>query len=199
MDLKKEVKKIWRFLQEDSWQSWLVSIILIIVLVKFIFLPGLSSIFGTKLPMVVVESCSMYHGASFDEWWTANSNWYESHGITKTDFKSYTLKNGLNKGDIVFVWGRGDYNLGDIIIFNANSKYPLIHRAVTENPLGTKGDNGKTNREQLTKTNNLEGIDETDIQKDSIQGKAVGKIPLLGWVKLVWYEPFRPSAQRGIC
>ena len=61
MDVKESLKKFWAFLQEDSWQSWVVSLILIIIIIKFVFFPLLSFVTGTTLPLVVVESCSMYH------------------------------------------------------------------------------------------------------------------------------------------
>ncbi|MEK6892996.1 MAG: hypothetical protein AABX07_02225 [Nanoarchaeota archaeon] len=196
MQLKKELKKFWAFLQKDSWQSWIVSIILIIVLVRGIFFPILSFATGANLPLVVVESCSMYHETNFEQWWEKNSQWYEPKGIDKEKFKSFILKGGLNKGDIILVWGKSDYRIGDILIFNAQTKHPLIHRIVSETPLSTKGDH---NSEQLTKENNAQGINEINIDKQTIIGKAVGKIPLLGWVKLIFFEPFRPSSERGFC
>jgi signal peptidase I len=194
MKIKKELKRFWKFLHEDSWQSWLVAIILIIVLVKGVFFPLMSWITGTSLPLVVVESCSMYHKSSFDKWWESNSNWYDDYGISKNEFDAFSLKNGLNKGDIVLVWGKSDYNIGDIIIFNANAKYPLIHRIISLNPYSTKGDN---NPGQLTK-NNPPYVDETNIKENQIIGKAVAKIPFLGWIKLIWLEPFRSNG-RGFC
>ncbi len=185
------VKKFWQFLRKDTWQSWLVSLILIVVIIRFIFFPVLGAITGTPLPLVVVESCSMYHGTNFDSWWDQNAAWYESKGITKTDFQSYSMKNGLNKGDIIFVWGKGEVEKGDIIIFLGGLKYPIIHRIVTDNPIGTKGDNGRTNADQL----NLE----KNIPENAIIGKAVGKVPFLGWVKLIFFEGKRSPEQRGFC
>jgi signal peptidase I len=196
MSFKEGVQRIWKFLHEDSWQSWIVSIILIIVLVKGVFFPTLAWITGTQLPLVVVESCSMYHGQSFDEWWQDNSDWYESHNISYESYKSFSLKNGLNKGDIVFVWGKSNYKLGDIIIFNAQAQHPLIHRIIEENPFATKGDH---NSDQLRTNNNGNRIDETDIARENILGKAVGKIPYLGWIKLIFFEPFKDKSERWFC
>ena len=76
-------KKFWKFLKKDTWQSWVVSLILAFIIIKFIFFPGLSFVMGTSLPLVVVESCSMYHEADFEKWWESNSAWYERNGITK--------------------------------------------------------------------------------------------------------------------
>lgn len=191
MTFTQYIKKFWDFLKEDTWQSWLVSLILIIIFIKFIFFPVLSLITATPLPLVVVESCSMYHDSSFDEWWDKNAAWYESKNIEKADFEEFSFKNGLNKGDIIFVWGRADLNLGDIIIFNADAQHPIIHRLVTLNPLSTKGDNGKTNSGQS-------GF-EQDIPEQAVLGKSAFKIPAIGWIKLIFFEPFQSPDKRGFC
>jgi len=165
----------------------------------------MSLITGTPLPLVVVESCSMYHSSDIDSWWDQNAAWYESRNISKSDFAEFNMKNGLNKGDILFVWGYSkSYELGDIIIFLPNSESaapnPIIHRIVTKNPIGTKGDNGLTNPYQLSRDNNINNLDETSISGDRIIGKAQFKvIPFAGWIKLIWFEPFRSESQRGFC
>lgn len=188
MSIKKTTRNFLDFLKQDTWQSWTISIILIILLIKLILFPVLSLATGSPLPMVVVESCSMYHESSFDSWWESNSGFYESKEISKSDFASFPLKNGLNKGDIVFVWGRSEYRKGDVIIFRSETKYPLIHRIMSLSPLSTKGDH---NLDQLSL--------EKNISKDALVGKAVGKIPLLGWIKLIFFEPFKEKSQQGFC
>lgn len=183
-----EIKKFWQFLKKDTWQSWFVSLILAVVLIKFLFFPFLSLVTGSSLPLVVVESCSMYHESKFDSWWEKNSEWYEGKNITREDFENYPIKGGLNKGDIVFIVGRGGYNEGDVIVFNANRKYPLIHRIVGSEPINTKGDH------------NPDQIDiEKSVSEDEIIGKAFFKVPYIGWVKLVFFEPFKPISGRGLC
>lgn len=188
MLIKQKIKKFWDFLKKDTWQSWLVSIILIITFIKLIFFPALSLLTGTSLPLVVVESCSMYHETSFNEWWTKNSAWYEPRNIYESNFKSFSFKNGLNKGDIILVLGKKDYNVGEVIIFTAPTKHPLIHRIISKNPFETKGDH---NANQLSIEKNIE--------KEAIVGKATVKIPLLGWIKLIFFEPFREATQKGFC
>ena len=94
----------------------------------------------------------------------------------------------VEKGDIILVLGKNNYKLGDIIIFNAPTKHPLIHRIVSLEPISTKGDH---NTNQLSI--------EQDIQQEAIIGKATLKIPLLGWIKLIFFEPFRPASQKGFC
>ena len=190
MTIKQTLKKFWEFLKADTWQSWLVSIILVIIIIKFIFFPILSLVTGTQLPLVVVESCSMYHESRFDSWWQQNNVWYEENNITKSDFQSYWLKSGLNKGDIVLVKGSDIYKKGDIIIFSSTeTQYPIIHRVISTLPLQTKGDH---NPGQIV------GI-ENNIAKEQVIGKAVGRIPALGWIKLIFFEPFKSAEQRGLC
>ncbi len=190
MSIKENLIKFWRFLKEDTWQSWIVSLVLAIIVIKFILFPLLSLITGSSFPLVVVQSCSMYHESSFDKWWEENGQWYESRNIAKEEFKTFSFKRGLNKGDIIIVTGYLKYNKGDIIIFNAGTQYPIIHRIVTINPTSTKGDN---NQGQFS--NGLE----SDIEDDKILGKSFIKIPLIGWIKLIFYEPFRNPKERGLC
>ncbi|HLC31383.1 MAG TPA: hypothetical protein VJK51_01835 [Candidatus Nanoarchaeia archaeon] len=187
--MKEQLKKFWKFLKQDTWSSWLVSLVLMIILIKFVIFPTLTLITGSSLPLVVVESCSMYHEVSFESWWNSNAGWYEQRRIEKEEFTSYPLKNGLNKGDIVFVWGYAAYKQGDIIIFTAPTKYPLIHRIVSELPLETKGDHNPDQIAQLEK----------NIDTNTVLGKAVFRIPLLGWIKLIFFEPFKTPDQRGFC
>ena len=178
----------WNFLRQDTWPSFFVSLVLIVMLIKFIFFPFISLITGTPLPLVVVESCSMYHAAPFDGWWERNQGWYESRNITLRDFTHFSLRNGLNKGDIVIVWGRSAIGRGDIIIFNSQTRYPIIHRIIAENPRATKGDN---NPDQLSF--------ERAIPDSALVGKAVARIPYLGWIKLIFFEWLKDPESRGFC
>lgn len=200
MTVWESIKKFWKFLNEDTWQSWIVSLLLIIGFIYFIFFPGLSFITQTELPLVVVESCSMYHAGDFDDWWFRNGNYYEQRDILKSRFATFPFLNGMNKGDIIFVWGRSDYEMGDVIIFEQNptssARHPIIHRIITEFPYGTKGDN---NARQLTAENNEQRIDETNIPQERIMGKAVFRVPYIGWIKLVFFELARAPQERGFC
>ena len=182
------IKKIWEFLKKDTWQSWIVSIILLFILIKFILFPTLTFITGSPLPLVVVESCSMYHESSFDDWWGKNAAWYGSRNISLSDFSSFSFNGGLNKGDIVLVISKKNYDVGDIIIFKAQTVHPLIHRLISLSPLATKGDH---NPDQLSI--------EKEIEDNAILGKAAIKIPLLGWLKLIFYDFSNPPSQRGFC
>jgi signal peptidase I len=208
MDLKEfqikepnKIKEAWNWLwKSDSWLSWLVSLLIAFIIVKFIFFPLLSLVFSTSLPLVVIESSSMHHQGfignwfktkgSFDNWWNQYHSWYEKNNISQSEAEKFSFRTGLEKGNIIIVWGRGELKLGDIIIFNAGQQYPIIHRIIKieniNNTLyySTKGDN-----------NNLAGREqfqfESGIKKEQILGKAVFRIPLLGWVKLAFVEIIR--------
>ena len=186
--MKSYFNKFYMYLKKDTWDSWIVSLILIIVFIKLVFFPVLSLILGTSLPLVVIESCSMYHSSGFESWWNSNEGYYETRGISNEQFKEFGFKDGLNKGDIILLWGHSDIVLGDVIVFNADTIHPLIHRVVETSPLGTKGDN---NSDQLSI--------EKNISESKVIGKSVFRIPFIGWVKLIFFEPFREKSQRGFC
>jgi len=186
--VKKRIKKVWYFIWEDnSMWSWIVNIILAFVLIKFIVYPGLGFLLATSHPVVAVVSESMEHRTGFDEWWEKNSDWYIENGIDKDGFETFSLKNGFNKGDIMFLVGREaeDIEIGDVIVFNSNRKDPIIHRVVKkmedngEIYFQTKGDN---NKDSIKST----WIDETNLKEDVIIGKAIIRIPLLGYIK-IWF------------
>ena len=168
---------------------------------KFIFFPALSLATGTPLPLAIVESCSMYQKGNllsdFDSWWQRHEDKYSEFTINELDFQDFPLRKGFNKGDILFIVGANTQKLeeGDVIIFNANQRNPVIHRIVdiTETANGrifsTIGDN---NNGQL-------GFEER-ITEDMIVGKAMAKIvPYFGWIKLVFYDWQKPQGERGLC
>lgn len=183
------IKKFWEFLKADTWQSWLVSLILTFVAIKFVLFPLMSLALGTSLPLVVVESCSMYHTTNnVDQWLDQNQVWYSSKNISFDEFREFPFNGGLNKGDIVLVSGHATPEVGDVIIFNANYVHPIIHRIVGFDPLETKGDN---NQGQLA--------EEQNIRPDQVVGTAIARLPGLGWLKLIFFEGFKPKEQRGLC
>jgi len=187
---KKLLKKTWYFIWEDNsiW-SWIVNIILAFILIKFIVYPGLGFLLSTSHPVVAVVSESMEHNIEFDGWWDKNKNWYLQNNIGKEEFKKFSLKNGFNKGDIMVLVGKDAENIevGDVIVFQSDRKDPIIHRVVNkiENNsiiyFQTKGDNNKDSIKNSQ-------LDETNINKEKIIGKAVLRIPLLGYIKIGFVE-----------
>jgi len=186
---KNLLKRIWHFIWEDNsiW-SWIVNIVLAFVLIKFLVYPGLGFLLGTGYPIVAVVSESMEHDKlGFYDWWQVNHEWYEDNGITRQDFESYNLKDGFNKGDIIILKGNSpqDLKTGDVIVFKARQPDPVIHRIVKkweeqdEYYFQTKGDNNPSSISN-------HDIDETRISEKQVIGKAVFKIPYLGYIK-IWF------------
>jgi len=190
---KNKLDQFWNWLwHSDSILSWIVALALAFVVVKFIFFPTLSFLFGTSLPLVVVESSSMEHPGSFvgnvigtednfKLWWQEKGDWYEQNNIDKEDTKTWSLKTGFDKGDIIIVYGRFQPEVGDVIIFNANTQHPIIHRIISiDDKTGTIQTKGDNNDGQLPV--------EKSISKNDLVGKAVFRIPKLGWIKLAFVE-----------
>ncbi len=202
----KKFKKFWGkfwFIvwKDDSFKGWLISIIFIFILIKFIFLPTLSFVTGTTLPLAIVESCSMYHDGNilsdFDAWWQRHESIYSPYIINDLKFRDFVFKNGFNKGDILFVIKANPEKLkvGDVIIFNGGSNHPIIHRVIKiekkdgEKIFSTMGDN--VGRVQFF---------EEEIKSERLVGKAVFKLaPYLGWAKLVFFDWKNDKSQRGFC
>jgi len=209
MASKKEVRKprgfwgkFWHLLwEDDSLKGWVFSIIFLFIFIKLIFFPGLSFVTGTSLPLAIVESCSMYHHgslfSSFDAWWQSHEDKYSQLKISESDFQDFSLKNGFNKGDILFVVGANPEKLeeGDVIIFNANQKNPVIHRIISIREV-----DGKKIFSTIGDNNNGQLEFEDRITEEMLVGKAVVKIvPYFGWVKLVFYDFQKPLEERGLC
>ena len=193
-DLKTWLKWIWWFIWEsDSIWSWIVNIILAFVLIKFVVYPVIGLVLVTSHPIVAVVSGSMEHDGSFDDWWDSTARCggldctqalhYKASNITKEDFREFSYKNGFNKGDIMILKGvkPEKIKVGDILVFKSIRPDPIIHRVVNvwkENGVfyfQTKGDH------------NLESystLDEDSIHQDRVIGKAVLRVPFLGWIKI---------------
>ncbi len=186
-----QLKKFWNFIQKDTFPSLIIFLLVAFLFLLLIFFPLLRLVTGTNYPLVIVESCSMYHQENgFQKVFT--SSIYSKNNISTENTTYWDFQNGLNKGDIIFIVGAKNIKVGDVIIFNGKANHPIIHRIIDNiEPYQTKGDNYITNYEQLEV--------EKNIKKEQILGKAVFKIPLLGWVKLMFFDWRNPSSQRGFC
>jgi len=199
---KKFLNRSWEIIwKDDSFKGWVISLIFIFIVMKLILFPFLNLVTGTSLPLAIVESCSMYHSGNvlgnFDEWWERHDSKYGLLNIEKEEFENFDFKGGFSKGDILFiVKGKPEkLEIGDIIIFNANQKNPVIHRIINikqekgEYIFSTIGDN---NNGQLTV--------EKEIKSEQLVGKAVFRlVPSVGWAKLLFYEHLRPQSEKGFC
>jgi hypothetical protein len=121
---------------------------------------------------------------NFNEFWKICGSWYEQNNISKQEFEKFPLKNGFNTGDIIVLLGKypGKIQVGNVIVFQGNRPDPIIHRVVEKNNkeggfyFSTKGDHNPTSDPYKVKGNN-------------IIGKAVLRIPLLGYIK-IWFVDF---------
>ena len=195
----KYLKKFNKFLKKDTFPSFLVTMILALIIIKFIFFPLLSLTTGTTLPLVIVESCSMHHKEpGMDS--IVQKSVYENLDIELEDTADWDFQNGFNKGDVIFVIKKSEPEIGDVIIFQGAQVTPVIHRLITINEedgetiYGTMGDN---NMAQL-KPNARNPTDETAIHEDQLVGKALFRVPAIGWLKLIFFEPGRIT-NKGTC
>ena len=199
-DIKKFWDKFWFVVwKDDSLKGWIISVVFIFVVIKFLFFPLLSFATGTSLPLAIVESCSMYHDgnflSNFDNWWEEYDSKYSEFEIDKTDFQD--LKKGFNKGDILFIVKAKPEKLevGDVIIFDGGTNNPVIHRIIE-----IKEEDGGSTFSTIGDNNNGQLSFEKSISEEQLVGKAVFKLaPYVGWGKLIFYEPLRPKSERGLC
>jgi len=186
MQAREMLKQFWKFLRSDSWGAMLASVLIAIILILYVFFPLLKAATGTVLPLVIVESCSMYHEeVGFET--TLGNNAHPLEHLDLEGTKDWIFPKGLTKGDIIFVVRPKNLKQGDVVIFSGGSAHPIIHRLVKNTePYATFGDN---NGGQLR--------GEKNIQNNQLIGKSVFKIPYLGWVKLFFFD-FR-SNEPGAC
>ncbi len=218
-------QKIWYFIwDDDSIWSWIVNIIIAFVLIKFIIYPGIGLLLGTNYPVVAVVSGSMEHKAvrgvicgkmpeiykeDFDNFWEVCGDYYSAYNINKENFSEYPFKNGFNTGDIIVLLGKKpkDIKVGDVIVFKGaiyNSKPdPIIHRVVDKKTVEeeykeeyifqTKGDH---NAGAINGCESDGCIYESKITESQIIGKAVFRIPFLGYIK-IWFVDFLRAVGLG--
>lgn len=200
-------KFIWWFIWEDnSILSWVANAIIAFILIKFIVYPGLGFLLDTSHPIVAVVSGSMEHKITnsyggfsekfqlcdaafdekqyinFDEYWEICSGWYNKNtNISKSDFRDYRFHNGFNTGDIMILVGKEPENLkiGDVIVYQSGRPDPIIHRIVRK-----YDENGNIYFQTKGDHNQGSNHDEYKIREEQIIGKAIFRIPLLGWVKI---------------
>ena len=195
------LKQFWDYVWNGtSVLSWILAVFFTFIFVRFIIYPLAGLLLGTSLPLVAVISGSMQQGGDFDDWWNSSAvceqrtactqaQWYAEKNISKEEFSVYTLPRGFNKGDLILLHGKKPdrIRLGDVLVFSAQTPYPVIHRVVsistnttnnsTRYVFETKGD---ANWYQITSYH----LDETNIYQEQILGLAYARIPYLGYLKL---------------
>ncbi len=124
----------------------------------------------------------------FDFFWSDCGYFYGKYNITKQDFKKFRFKNGFNTGDIIVLFGASPEKIskGDVIVFRArkgDSSEPIIHRVVKK-----WQENGKyyfqTKGDHNSGSIDTPYLNEIKISETQIIGKAVFRIPWLGYVKI---------------
>jgi len=193
-EYKTLLKGLWYFIWDsNSIWSWMINIILAFILIKFVVYPLLGLVLATNYPIVAVVSGSMEHEGSFDDWWSSQATcsiddctqsiYYNNFNISKEEFRNFRFKNGFNMGDIMVLRGSSPENIkvGDVLVFKAGRPDPIIHRVIKvwekdgTYYYQTKGDHN---------TDSFSSLDEDEIHEDRVVGKAVARIPLLGWIKI---------------
>ena len=179
---KQILKNVYHFIfHDDSALSWIVNIVLAFVLVKFVIYPGLALLLGSSLPLVAVISGSMEHeGLDFDAWWDVNGAWYEEQGISKEIFLEYRFKNGFNKGDVMVLVGADEVTQGDVLVYSSGTHhYRIIHRVTYIN---------EEEHSYIIKGDNNDGADPFAVSEEQVLGKALYRIPKIGWIKILFTE-----------
>lgn len=199
---------LWWFIWEsNSIWSWIINIILAFVIIKFLVYPGLGFIFQTSHPIVAVVSESMEHDGNFDQWWNSKTalctsgqctqkEFYAEYNIDESQFKDFIFKNGFNKGDIMILKGAKPENIkiGDVLVFISSRDRPradpIIHRIIEikEEPVFSAHTKGDNNRESIDYCSFESCLDEFDIIEKQFIGKAIIRIPYLGYIKILFVD-----------
>jgi signal peptidase I len=115
---------------------------------------------------------------------------YSDYGLGIENTSSWIFKHGFSKGDIIFIVRPSNIKIGDVIVFNAGQRNPIIHRVIniSDDFYTTKGDH---NYGFLPY--------EKKISQEQIMGKAIFRVPYIGWIKLIFFDWRNSSEQRGLC
>ena len=199
--------KLWYFLwHDDSLLSWLANIALAFVLIQFVIYPVMGAVFGSELPVVAVISSSMDQSfvrsqqfgnsvgelcgnegtgrTTFDEYWNLCGDFYEDRGISQQEFSEFPLSRGFSKGDVIVLFGVDfeSVQLGDVLVFQSNRAYPIIHRVVgideEQRFVETKGDHNEFQIQEA-------GFNERRVGEEYFIGRGVFRIPFIGYVKII--------------
>lgn len=163
------VHKIWKKFTD----SWIGSVILGVVF-AFLFYQFLGIALGTELPVVAVVSASMQHDNADVTYYQWLQNKY---GYNRSYVNSWPITGGFAIGDMPIVQRSNNYQVGDVIVYDAGQKAPIIHRVVAINADGTYQTKGDNNRDQLPY--------ELSVRKEQIYGKVIFIVPKLGYVKVL--------------
>lgn len=156
----KKAKSVWEKYTEGPFGT--IIYIFLGFLIAYLLNVGLGFALGTDTPVVAVFSESMVPT------------------LQKGDMIIVQGTTGGITGMIIGTDKEEELEEGDIIIFDVPSyKYPLIHRILDideeDKKITTKGDNNMYN-------------DPWKTGKEDVHGKAILRIPYLGWVKVAAFQ-----------
>ncbi len=182
MDLLKELKKFWHFLwYGNSVNSYIAFFIFAIAILNIAYPIAMSILSHTVgiSDVVAIVSGSMVHDSSTPQTYNA---FMENMGFNQSQIASFPYSNGLNPGDLMFVWKEAAQNIkiGDVIVFKRDGIL-IIHRVIKildDNGTyyyTTKGDHNPQSIVPL----------EINITYPEIQGVARDRIPFLGIPKMI--------------
>lgn len=154
-----------------DWILWLA----VAAIVALVLGNVLRTALGNSTPLVAVMSGSMVH----DEITESNYyQWMQARNFTLEQLSAFPVPNGFNKGDVLMIVKAApdELKVGDVIVFHApEQQYPIIHRIVEIK-------NGR----YLTKGDHNPSPDRWSfIGYDQIEGKAVLRVPAIGFIKVV--------------
>lgn len=185
VDWKGKLKAAYEFIfVEDGPLSIAAFCVVAYVGIRFVFFPLVGLVTGTSLPIVAVISDSMIHGDS----WESNpafcggtpcnqTAFYRDYNISQDRFATFPFNDGFQKGDVMLVRGKDTYEVGDVIVYEARGRPPVIHRIINDSgdTFTVKGDNNPRP---------IPEIGEFNLAEERIIGSAYARIPFIGWVKL---------------
>lgn len=215
--LWKQLKAFWRYIWDgEGVVSWVLSVIVAFIIIRFIFYPLLGLLLATSHPVVAIVSGSMEHritvgdsgipdicGSRFpeverlstEEFWNICGPWYESQGITREQFMNFPFRRGMNTGDVILLRNPGAENIevGDVIVFIQEQNpilEPIIHRVVGIND--TNGivfqTKGDHNEDSIFINTTGKYLNEFQVTEDQLVGRSIARIPYIGYVKIWAFE-----------
>ena len=176
MKAKSLFRKFWHIYWEDnSILSYIVFFIVAYLVLKFVAFPIFLFAAGlSDVTAVMTESMVHYKDVNHTYY-----EWMLEHNFTMDQIENFPFPNGLNVGDVIFVkkvHSPDEIKLGDVIVFYGPRGYSIIHRVVEKvnDTFTTKGD-----------ANPRSAYYETNIKFEDIKGKAIFKVPYLGYPRVL--------------
>lgn len=165
------------FEELKDWILWLGTA----AVVALVLGNGLRLALGNSTPLVAVMSGSMVH----DE--TAEFTYYQfmqARNFTLDGLSKFPIPGGFNKGDVLLVVKAKpeELKVGDVIVFRVSGqKYPIIHRIIE---IGEEGGSYLTKGDHNPAPDGRWPL----VTYGQIEGKAVFKVPAIGFIKVIPLE-----------